>query len=84
VTQPTGMVYLADFTLPRKPLIAMRAGKGMVPGNPTFDYSFLGHVTSVFFRSKLFLTSRRPFLITFTRKSYLHNKTYIAYKFHTL
>jgi len=36
------------------------------------------------FQTKLFLTSRRPFLITFTPKSYLRSEIYIAYKFHAL
>jgi len=36
------------------------------------------------FLVKLFLNSRRPFLINFTTKSYLHNETQIAYKFYTL
>jgi len=37
-----------------------------------------------YFRTKLFLTSRHPFLITFTTKSYLRSETYIACKFYTL
>jgi len=37
-----------------------------------------------YFRTTLFLTSRRPFSITFTKKSYLRSETYIAYKFYTL
>jgi len=35
-------------------------------------------------RTKLFLTSRRPFLVTFATKSYLSSETHIAYKFYTL
>jgi len=37
-----------------------------------------------YFRTKPFLTSRRPFLIIFTTKSYLRSETYAAYKFYAL
>jgi len=37
-----------------------------------------------YFRTKLFLTSRRPLLITLTTKFCLRSERYIAYKFHTL
>jgi len=36
-----------------------------------------------FFTAQLFLTSRRPFSITFTRKSYLRSETHLAYEFYT-
>jgi len=36
------------------------------------------------FPVQLFLTSRRPFLITFTTKSYLRSETHTAYKFYSL
>ena len=35
-----------------------------------------------YFRTKLCLTSRRLFLITFTKKSCMHSETYIAYLLH--
>jgi len=37
-----------------------------------------------YFRTTQFLTSRRPFLIIFTTKSYLRSESFTAYKFYAL
>jgi len=72
--------YGRQSSLLRKPLNEIRVGKRWVQCKPKFDYGFLD-MRHPFFQTKLFLTSRCPFLITFTTKSYLRSETYTAYKF---
>jgi len=51
---------------------------------PKIWLRFPGTCDIRYFRNKLFLTSRGPFLITCTTKSYLHSEAYTAYHFYTL
>jgi len=77
---PFAKVLHSELALPKNPLKRYVRRKIMDVMQPEISLHFPRTCDIRFFRTKLFLSSRRPFLPDFTTKSYLRSETYIIRK----